>query len=67
MKEGATLAMVMLMAYPVLLGGMIAINFVVLLIALFTGFGWWLLVMGVIATAGFVAWRGWFMSRLNEL
>ena len=66
MKEGATLTMVILMAYPFLLGCMIALNFVLLLIALFTGFGWWLLIMGAIATAGFVAWRGWFMSRLKR-
>ena len=65
MKEGATLTMVILMAYPFLLGCMIALNLVLLLIALFTG--WWsLFVMGAIATAGFVAWRWWFMSRLED-
>ena len=66
MKEGATLTMVILMAYPFLLGCMIALNFLVLLIALFTGFGWWLFVTGVIATAGFCAWRWWFMARLER-
>lgn len=66
MKEGATLVMVILMAYPVLLTCMIAFNFILLLIALFTGFGWWLLVMGAIATTGFIAWRWWFMSRLEH-
>ena len=60
------LAMVILMAYPALLGGMIVVDGLLLLIALFTGW-WWLFVTGVIATAGFVAWRGWMMARLDEL
>ena len=65
MKEGSTLAMVMLMAFPVLLGGLIVIDFVLLLIALFTDF-WLLFVMGAIVTAGFVAWRWWMMARLED-
>ena len=65
MKQGATLAMVILMAYPFLLTCMLMIDFVLLLIALFTGL-WWLFVVGLIATAGVVAWRCWFMSRLAD-
>ena len=62
-----TLTMVILMAYPALLAGMIIFDFLLLLpIALFTGW-WWLFIAGVIATAGFVAWRQWMMARLNEL
>lgn len=66
MKEGPTLTLVILMAYPALLGGMIVADGLLLLIALFTGW-WWLFIAGVIATAGFVAWRCWMMARLDEL
>ena len=65
MKEGASLTMVILMAYPFLLACMVVIDFVLLLIAIFSGW-WWLFVMGVIATAGFCAWHWWFMSRLED-
>ena len=66
MKTHANLAMVILMAYPALLAGLIVVDGLLLLIALFTGW-WWLFVTGVIATAGFVAWRQWMMARLDEL
>ena len=66
MKEGPTLTLVILMAYHALLAGMIIADCLLLLIALFTGW-WWLFITGVIATAGFVAWRCWMMARLDEL
>ena len=66
MKEGPTLTLVILMAHPALLAGMAIIDFVLLLIAVFTGW-WWLFFAGVIATAGFVVWRQWMMARLDEL
>ena len=67
MKTQATLTMVILMAYPALLGGMIIVDFLLLLpIAFFTGW-WWLFITGIIATVGFVAWRQWMMSRLGKL
>ena len=66
MKTHATLTMVILMAYPALLAGMIIVDCLLLAIALFTGW-WWLLVTGIIATAAFIAWRCWMMARLDEL
>ena len=66
MKTHANLTMVILMAYPALLAGMIIADCLLLLVALFTGW-WWLFVTGVIATAGFVAWRCWMMARLDDL
>ena len=66
MKEHITLAMVILMAYPALLAGLIIVDCLLLLIALFTGW-WWLFITGVIATGGFVAWRCWMMARLKSL
>ena len=66
MKTNVTFTMVILMAYPVLLAGLIVVDGLLLLIALFTGW-WWLFIAGVIATAGFVAWRQWMMARLDKL
>lgn len=66
MKTHTTLTMVILMAYPALLGGMIVMDGLLLLLtAFFTGW-WWLFITGCLATAGFVAWRGWMMARLDE-
>lgn len=65
MKEGPTFAIVILMAYPFLLGCLALIDCVLLLIAVFTGW-WWLFVTGCLATGGLVAWRWWFMSRLED-
>ena len=66
MKEHATLTMVILMAYPALLAGLIIVDFLLLLpIAFFTGW-WWLFITGALATAGFVAWRQWMMAKLDE-
>lgn len=64
MKDGANLSMVILMAYPALLASMVVADFLLLLIAIFTG-RWWLFITGIIATAGFVAWRYWMMARPN--
>lgn len=63
MKTHTTLAMVILMAYPALLGVMIVADCLLLLVAFATGW-WWPLVTGVIATASFIVWRCWMMARL---
>ena len=66
MKEHITLTMVILMAYPALLAGMIIADCLLLLIAIFTGW-WWLFITGVIATVAFIAWRQWMMAKLDAL
>lgn len=64
MKDGANLSLVILIAYPALLGGMLAVDVLLLIIAFFTG-GWWLFVASALGTGGFVAWRQWMMAKLN--
>ena len=62
MKTQATLTMVILMAYPALLGGMIIADCLLLLVAFFTGW-WWPFILGCLATAGLVAWHRWIIFK----
>ena len=61
MKDGANLSQVILMAFPLLFGILIGLDVVLLLIALFTG-GWWLFVLGCLATGALAGWR-WYQLR----
>ena len=65
MKDGANLTLVILMAYHVLLASLLLLDFVLLLVALFTG-AWWLFYSGCLATAGLVGWRWYQLRKLHK-